>query len=105
MDKSKPTTPAHHPTQPLYVDKDGILRFRPNILVRYLLDAAGQGQRIDMNALAILPGVSAEEHAHFAQLIGYSVSGWGDISFVNEGCSEWLEEVDAAADVLRKETP
>lgn len=56
-----------------------MIRFRANPLVRYLLDAGG----LTMNHLAALPGIDAEDRAQFAQLIGYSVSGFGDLSYVS----------------------
>lgn len=96
--KLAPTVPAHHPMQPIFVDDEGVIRFRQNALVRFLLDANG---KIDMNVLAHVPA-SAEERAHFAQLIGYSVSGWGDLSYVAEGCPEWLAEADKQAEELCK---
>jgi len=63
-----------HPTQPL-VRKDGVLRFKENAIVRYLLDAG----KINMNDLAVMP-FDREDRRQFAQLIGYSLSGYGDLS-------------------------
>lgn len=79
--------------QPLVVDDHGVVRFRENPVVRYLLDAGP----FDMNTLAVLPGISDEDRQIFAQLIGYSVSGYGDLSYA-EG--EPTERADRAQDAL-----
>jgi len=64
------------PIQPLYMDKHDTLRFQQNAIVRYLLDHGG----IDMNRLAMLP-FEDEDRMQFAQLIGYSLSGFGELSY------------------------
>ena len=87
------------PLQPLYFDKDGVARFRANAIVRWLLDAGP----FDMNQIAVLPGITAQDRAQFAALIGYSVSGWGDLDYVSEGASEELEQADQAVDAMVRE--
>lgn len=67
-----------HPPQPLETDKNGILRFKQNAIVRYLLDNGPH----DLNAIALLP-FSAEDRSQFAQLIGYSLSGYGELDYVS----------------------
>ena len=64
------------PHQPMHMDGD-VIRFVPNKIVCWLLDAGP----FDLNQIAMLPGISDEEHSQFAQLIGYSVSGYGDLSY------------------------
>lgn len=66
------------PIQPVDVLPGGVLRFRQNKLVAYLLEHGG----IDMNHLAVVP-FPAEDRQQFAQLIGYSISGYGDLSYVD----------------------
>lgn len=68
-----------HPIQPLVKDEHGTVRFKPNAIVRFLLDAGP----FDMNTLAKMD-FSHEDRAQFAQLIGYSVSGWGELSYVSD---------------------
>ncbi len=68
-----------HPIQPLEEDKHGTLRFKPNAIVSYLLDRGG----IDMNDLAVID-FAQEDREQFAQLIGYSLSGFGDLSYVSD---------------------
>lgn len=55
---------------------DGVARFRINEIVKFLLDNGPY----DMNAIARLP-FSKEDRMQFAQLIGYSVCGFGDLSY------------------------
>lgn len=90
----KPPTDAV-PMQPLCIDHEGLVRFRSNKLVRYLLDVGP----MDMNKLALLPGVPREDYAQFAQLIGYSVFGYGELPY-----ALGVEEADyAARELLLKE--
>jgi len=74
-----------HPMQEIVKDDQGTMKFRSNEIVRYLLDHGG----IDMNALAMLD-FPDEDHMQFAQLIGYSVGGYGELSYVTD------ESYDAA---------
>lgn len=68
-----------HPNQPIGQDEDGVLRFKPNKIVRFLLDAGP----FDLNKLALM-GFSDEDRVQFAQLIGYSRSGFGELSYVDD---------------------
>ena len=74
------------PMQPLQQDAAGIARFRANPIVRYLLDAGP----FNLNDIALLPNIPQEDRAQFAQLIGYSVSGYGDLDYALN-----VEEADA----------
>jgi hypothetical protein len=67
------------PMQPIITDSDGTKRFLENKIVSYLLDNG----KIDMNALARIP-FPAEDRMQFAQLIGYSVTGYGELSYVSD---------------------
>lgn len=64
-----------HPMQPLRIE-NGTVRFKRNKIVEFLLDNGG----FDMNALAAL-NFTREDRAQFAQLIGYSVGGYCDLSY------------------------
>ena len=68
-----------HPIQPLEEDKHGVLRFKENKIVRYLLDNGG----LDLNKLAVLD-FSDNDREQLSQLIGYSLSGFGDLSHVSD---------------------
>lgn len=63
-----------HPIQPVEKDESGIARFKSNSIVRHLLDNGP----FDMNDLALID-FSREDREQFAQLIGYSLSGSGDL--------------------------
>lgn len=65
-----------HPMQHV-VRVGNVIRFRENEIVRYLLDHGG----IDLNHLGGMPGrFSLADWEQFYQLIGYSVSGYGDLA-------------------------
>ena len=68
-----------NPIQPIVKDKKGVPRFKENKIVMYLLDNGG----IDLNELATKK-FSVEDQEQFAQLIGYSLSGFGELSYVTD---------------------
>lgn len=68
-----------HPIQPIVTDEHGTKRFKANKIVQHLLYNGG----INLNQLACLD-FSREDHEQFAQLIGYSVSGAGDLSYFSK---------------------
>lgn len=72
-------TKLKHPVQPLGEDEAGTLMFKENAIVTYLLKTGGT----DMNKLAMMP-FSDEDRQQFAQLIGYSLSGYGELSYVTD---------------------
>ena len=69
---------AKHPMQPIVRDTRGVYRFKRNAIVRWLLDVGGK----DMNTIAVTP-FSRGDREQFAQLIGYSVSGAGDLGYMS----------------------
>ena len=70
------------PMQPLIRDKSGTLRFKGNALVEALYEHSAQNG-MSMNDLARMD--FAEDHRQqFAQLIGYSVDGYGTLSYVSD---------------------
>ncbi|EKF9600400.1 hypothetical protein O1C43_000128 [Vibrio cholerae] len=68
-----------HPIQPLSEDKNGTIRFKSNKIVEFLLERGG----FDINDLACME-FSQEDREQFAQLIGYSLSGYGELSYVSD---------------------
>lgn len=86
-----------HPMQAIYIDEDDVARFRKNAIVAFLLDAGP----FDMNQLAMMPW-SREDREQFAQLIGYSVSGFGDLSYASV---QMVARADAEVERFRQETP
>ena len=94
-----------HPIQPLSKDEHGVVRFKPNAIVRHLLDHGG----IDLNALARME-FSDEDREQFAQLIGYSLSGYGDLGYVRgdsyeaaAAMADSKDERDARIDTLTEQ--
>lgn len=68
-----------HPLQPVEKDPGGTIRFKGNAIVRYLLDT----HKNNLNDLACMP-FSNEDRMQFAQLLGYSVCGFCDLSYVSD---------------------
>ena len=69
-----------HPIQPLYKDEYGTVRFKSNQIVQYLLDAGP----FDLNHLEDARMFSREDREQFAQLIGWSLDGFGNLSFTSD---------------------
>ena len=68
-----------HPIQPLFKDENGTIRFKPNAIIEYLFEAG----KLDLNAIASIP-FNADDHEQLAQLLGYSLSGFGELSYVTD---------------------
>ena len=67
------------PMQPIGKDPHGAIRFKANAIVDYLLENGG----IDLNHLATVE-FPQEDREQFAQLIGYSLSGFSELSYVRD---------------------
>lgn len=80
---------AMFPIQPLVFvgsDDNRVLRFRENKIVRTLLDHCRElpeEYRMDLNDIAC-KDFEDWERCQFAQLIGYSVSGYSELSYVSD---------------------
>lgn len=83
---------TRHPIQPTVTDAHGVLRFKANAIVRYLLDNGG----IDLNHIAAQE-FSDEDQRQFAQLIGYSVSGFASLPYVDDVTVEAVERMQSGA--------
>lgn len=66
--------------QPLVRDDARVIRFQSNAIVRFLLDWSTQ-KGMGLNELALMH-FSDEDRQQFAQLIGYSLSGYGELPYV-----------------------
>lgn len=66
------------PVQPI-VEDHGLLRFEPNLIVRFLLETS----KNDLNALRLM-NFPQEDWDQFYQLIGYSLSGYGGLTFISD---------------------
>ncbi len=92
-----------HPVQPV-VFVGEVARFRENKIVSFLLDNGRALQIVDMNTLAHLK-FKREDRVQFAQLIGYSVSGFGDLSYVqNSDYDSPASEVDRLIEANERTT-
>ena len=89
-----------NPDQPLILDDCKVVRFKENRIVRMLLDEASKNG-YDLNKLAIdCYDSNKDDWKQFYQLIGYSVSGFCDLSRVTEAekqrqekrCEDFIKE-------------
>lgn len=71
-----------NPIQPIIKDENGVLRFKKNSIVAFLIDWSTK-RGIGMNELALM-GFSNDDRQQFAQLIGYSLSGYSELSYVDD---------------------
>lgn len=77
-------TTTKHPIQPLMVDGMGVLRFKENRIISDLLDFADD-HGFGLNEIACRE-YSREDRQQLAQLIGYSLRGYGELrSYVDDG--------------------
>ena len=93
------------PIQPTYIDEHGVKRFKENKVVSYLLANGG----LDLNYLRGELNDCHDDWEQFAQLIGYSVSGFSDLPYVSEetlnvlGVVDCIEAGDVSEDKVRLE--
>ena len=88
-----------NPIQPVIVDEDGILRFRRNVIVCALLEKSSR-HGLDLNELAkqFCDDEYADDRRQLAQLIGYSLSGFGGLSYVDDETYSAAEAMAEARD-------
>ena len=77
--------------QPILEDEHGTLRFRENKIVSVLLEFF-RGKGMGMNELSCM-NFSREDWVQFAQLIGYSVGGWEELSYVSNEDRRAVERI------------
>lgn len=91
-----------HPMQPVVEDSEGVVRFQANDLVRDLLDGL---LKPDLNVIVALVArgrYCTADYEQLMQLVGYSVSGYGDLSRVRP---ESIARADALAQALQERAP
>lgn len=99
--KQKRDPQPMQPMQPVRDDGRGVLRFRGNAIIRYIVDNAAKvvhpgsphidpetGRRmhegtLDLCKLAVMD-FPQEDREQFAQLMGYSVAGYHELSYVSD---------------------
>ncbi len=89
-----------HPIQPIILDDNGTARFKENKIVSYLLDKTTKTKICDLNDIAIFVAngtFSNEDREQLAQLIGYSVGGAADLSYMSD---EIIDEANKQAESL-----
>lgn len=93
-----PAVSPGHPVQPIVYEGEGeeaVIRFKRNAIVDFLLDWA-KDRGMGLNDLARLPGPHPtyggafpdDDWQQLAQLIGYSVGGYGDLSYSDPKVAE-----------------
>ena len=87
---------AKHPMQPLIVAKDGVIRFKENAIIRYLVDKEIINLN-DVHRWAAINDWSKEDQMQLAQLMGYSISGYGELDYVTD--AGWREAEEKASNL------
>lgn len=85
------------PMQPIEWDGKGVIRFQDNKIISMLYEAGV----FDLNAIAVQcieKKIPRADQMQFWQMLGYSVSGFGDLSFATK-------EMVAAADEIAAQLP
>lgn len=85
-----------HPMQPTGEDQRGTIRFKPNKIVNDMLSFA-TARGFGLNEIACRD-YSVEDREQFAQLIGYSLSGYGELSYVRDDTYMKAEAMRTATD-------
>ena len=81
--------------QPIEKAADGVVRFKANAIVRWLIDT----NRTNLNEIT-MQGFDADDMVQFWQQLGYSVSGYGDLSFIPK---DVVRRADRKAERILKE--
>ncbi len=97
---------SKQPNQPLVLDERGVIRFKSNPVVEFLYEKLGAhlsdreevALKNEMFSMVYTGKATKEDMAQFAQLIGYSVSGFGELSYVPK---KLVAKMDEKADELR----
>jgi hypothetical protein len=76
------------PMQPVEFDDSGVLRFRGNKVVEYLFET----RAINLNTIPTR-ALPAEDVEQFWQMLGYSLSGYQDLSFIREETKRSLDVI------------
>jgi hypothetical protein len=79
LDPTGEADKLRHPIQPMYRDAHCASRFKENAIVRFLLETSP----FDLHDLARMQ-FSENDREQFAQLIGYSLSGFGELPYVSD---------------------
>jgi hypothetical protein len=72
----------NHPIQPIYTDPSGKARFKQNKIIDFLIEM-GSKKGFGLNEIACMD-FPIEDRVQLAQLIGYSVEGFAELSYVTD---------------------
>jgi len=75
-----------HPMQPLLPDEHGVMRLKKNAIAEHFYEWSQQ-RGMGLNEIAMMD-FTDEDRMQFAQLIGYSLSGYAELSYVSDGSYE-----------------
>jgi hypothetical protein len=92
------TSELKQPRQPIGWADDGVIRFKENKIVKWMLDMGRGGQKFDLNLIVMRlheGKFSVEDLIQLDQLIGYSTSGFGDLSYIPPEEVEACDEIAA----------
>ncbi len=77
-----------HPMQPIVLAKDGVARFQANAIIQWMVDSG----KLDLNQIATMFQFDDDDRMQLAQLLGYSVSGFGDLSYADPAIVSQADE-------------
>jgi hypothetical protein len=77
-----------HPIQPIIQAENGVLRFKENKIVKFLLEHGP----FNLNDIAVMD-FSKEDRQQLTQLIGYSLSGASDLDHMSSEIIDAAEEM------------
>ena len=102
----RPVKRRRPPMQPVVIAQDGRTRFQVNEVVRALLDEAS-ARGFTLNELTVAcHDAPRSDWEQFAQLIGYSIGGFSELSYVrNETYDRAAKRAEAAESKARNEPP
>ena len=75
--------------QPVFKDPEGVIRFHPNAIVKYLADFARENGT-SLNNLQLMP-FTRQDWEQFMQLTGSSLGLYHDLTFVSDKSVERAE--------------
>ena len=87
--------------QPICIASDGVIRFKQNRMVNDLYEFS-QPRGFGLNEMA-RRDYTQEERMQFAQLIGYSVSGYGGLSYASLESAEKADAIAASLIAAREQ--
>lgn len=82
-----------HPMQPLVVDSKGTVRFKKNQIVTDLLNRITTATENHITKKVIEGEYSRDDYNQLMQLVGYSVSGYGDLDLIDPNVAARASEI------------